>query len=131
MDKDKLYRTRHPERCREIQKRYYEAHKEEISRKKREWYQENKDSIVRVRKPLERVQCDLCGLTFVKQYLQKHVDTRHMNPRHLRSSDEKKNVCVVIEKDEGPTSLCQTHDHSNEEEVRTAERTLESGDDER
>ena len=117
MDKDRLYRSRHPDRCRDIQKRYYETHREDISRKKKEWYQNNKDKIVRVRKPAERVECELCGLTFVKQYLQKHVETRHTNPRHARSSDEQKNICRVIEKDEGSTSLCQTHDHSNEKKV--------------
>lgn len=115
MDKDKKYRAKHPERCREIQRRYYEAHREEISRKKREWYQDNKDKIVRVRKPPERVQCELCGLTFVKSYLQTHIKTRHTNPRHDRSSDEQKKICVVIEKNEGSSSIRQTHDHSNEE----------------
>jgi hypothetical protein len=92
MDKDKLYRSRHPERCRDIQKRYYETHKLDISRKKREWYQSNKDKIVRKRKPAERVQCELCKLSFVKPYLDKHIATRHTNPRHLRSSDEQENI---------------------------------------
>jgi len=102
MDKDKRYRAKHPERCREIQKRYYESHREEISRKKREWYDKNKETIVRIRKPVERVQCELCRLTFVKTYIDKHIATRHTNPRHARSSDEQKNVCVAIEKkDEG------------------------------
>ena len=110
MDKDKKYRAKHPERCREIQKRYYEAHREEISRKKREWYQDNKDKIVRVRKPPERVPCSLCGLTFLKTYLDKHIETRHTDPRHLRSSNQQKNICVVIEQDERSSSLRQTHD---------------------
>lgn len=119
MDKDKRYRARHPDRCREIQRRYYDAHREAISRKKREWYKENKDKIVRVRrKPTERDTCELCGLTFVKSYLQKHIETRHTNPRHARSSGEQKNICRVIEKDEGPSSASPSHDLSNEEEMR-------------
>lgn len=117
MDKDKKYRARHPERCREIQRRYYESHREEISKKKREWYEENKEKIVRVRKPAERVNCSLCGLTFVRSYLDKHINTRHTNPRHLRSSDEQKNVCVVVEKDEGSSSANSPHGQPNENKV--------------
>lgn len=76
MDKDTLYRLRHPEKVKETHKKYYATHKAVINARNRTYYNQNKDCILQSQK-LDRSTCPLCNLSFRRGYLAKHIETRH------------------------------------------------------
>lgn len=81
LSKDGKYRQRHPERVKESAKRHYATHREEYAIKRRERYQLQRAEILE-RLKNDRVECPFCSnITFNRQYLPKHIKTRHkMDP---------------------------------------------------
>ena len=79
MDKDMLYRMRHPDRVKQSAKACYEKHREANLLKKKERYQKMKMVISEEGKK-DRVECPYCqGVTYRRLYLKKHLKTRHPN----------------------------------------------------
>ena len=81
LNKDGRYRMRHPDRIIESRHRHYEKHKEKYAEKRRERYLQNRTKILEKIK-LDRAECPFCSnITFNRQYLPKHIATRHkMDP---------------------------------------------------
>lgn len=79
MDKDALYRQRHPDRVRISKKQSYDTHRDEILARRRERYQDTKE--IRSKKDREnQAVCSLCNFSFRRPYMVKHLTTRHKLP---------------------------------------------------
>ena len=76
MNKDKLYKLRHPDRVKESDHLFYHTHKDEINLKRRQSYELKKDAISKAGKEDVRT-CPLCNIDYRRVYLRAHLQNRH------------------------------------------------------
>ena len=76
MNKDELYKLRHPDRVKESCRLFYNTHKDEINLKRRQSYDLKKDDISKAGKEDVRT-CPLCNIDYRRVYLHAHLQNRH------------------------------------------------------
>ena len=93
MDKDRLYRQRHPEKVKASQSQYYQKHKEIVNERRQTHYSKNREYILeRMRNDTQ--ECPICKMDFRRLYLKTHMlrhklDVEKVNDLLCKPGDKK------------------------------------------
>ena len=92
MNKDALYKTRHPDRVKASQNKYYMSRRDIIKDKNNVYYQNNREAILLKRYEFcknNNTPCPYCDKSFSQRYVSQHIARRHKNQKdELLSKNE-------------------------------------------